>query len=78
MKRGSPLAIVDPRGTSSECPKCYSKLEENGYRRLRCPQCNFEADRDVIGKLNIRKRALKMLRIKADFGDLWPPSQPPR
>jgi IS605 OrfB family transposase len=37
MKRGSPLAIVDPRGTSSECPQCDSKLEENGYRRLRCP-----------------------------------------
>jgi putative transposase len=43
---------------------------ENGYRRLRCPQCNFEADRDVVEKLNIRKRALKMLRIKADSGGI--------
>jgi putative transposase len=66
---GSPLAIVNPNGTSSECPKCDSKLEENGYRRLRCPRCGFEADRDVIGKLNIRKRALKKLRIKYP-GDL--------
>jgi putative transposase len=39
MKLGAPLAIVEPRGTSSECP-----------------QCGFEAERDVIGKLNIRKR----------------------
>jgi IS605 OrfB family transposase len=62
-KQGVPLAIVNPSGTSSECPKCDSKLEESGYRRLRCPQCNFEADRDVIGKLNIRKRALKILGI---------------
>jgi len=64
MKHGVLLAIVNPNGTSSECPKCGSKLEENGYRRLRCPRCGFEADRDIIGKLNIRKRALKMLGIK--------------
>ena len=67
-EQGVPLAIVNPNGTSSECPKCDSKLEENGYRRLRCPQCNFEADRDIIGKLNIRKGALKMLRIKVNPG----------
>jgi IS605 OrfB family transposase len=67
-KHGVPLAVVNPNGTSSECPKCDSKLAENGYRRLKCPRCGFEADRDVIGKLNIRKRALKMLGIKIDFG----------
>jgi IS605 OrfB family transposase len=75
MKSGSPLAIVDPRGTSSECPKCDSKLEENGYRRLRCPRCGFEADRDVVGKLNIRKKALKILRISG--GSLTTPTAPP-
>jgi len=63
MKLRAPLAIVDPNGTSTECPQCDSKLEENGYRRLKCPRCSFEADRDVIGKLNIRKRALKILGI---------------
>jgi IS605 OrfB family transposase len=63
MKHGVPPVIVNPNGTSSECPKCDSKLEENGYRRLRCPRCGFEADRDVIGKLNIRRRALKILGI---------------
>jgi IS605 OrfB family transposase len=62
-KHGVPLAIVKPNGTSSECPKCDSKLEENGYRRLKCPRCGFEADRDIIGKLNIRRRALKILGI---------------
>ena len=50
-KHGVPLAIVNPNGTSSECP-----------------ECGFEADGDVIGKLNIRKRALKKLGIKIDFG----------
>jgi IS605 OrfB family transposase len=63
MKHGAPLAIVDPRDTSSECPQCDSKLEENGYRRLKCPRCGFEADRDIVGKLNIRRRALKILGI---------------
>jgi IS605 OrfB family transposase len=78
MKQGVPLAIVNPNGTSSECPKCGSKLEENGYRRLRCPRCGFEADRDVIGKLNIRKRALKKLRIKANPGGVLAPLTAPQ
>jgi len=68
-KQGVPLAIVNPNGTSSKCPKCNSKgLKEVDYRRLRCSRCGFEEDRDVIGKLNIRKRALKKLRIKANPG----------
>jgi len=67
---------VDPRGISRECPQCDSKMTENDYRRLRCPSCGFEVDRDVIGKLNIRKRALKMLEIKIDFGEFWAPHCP--
>jgi transposase len=77
MKHGVLLAIVNSNGTSSECPKCDSRLEENGYRRLKCPRCGFEADRDIIGKLNIRKRALKMLGIKAiPGGSLATPTAP--
>jgi putative transposase len=77
-KHGVPLAIVNPNGTSSKCPKCDSKgLKEVSYRRLRCPKCNFEADRDVIGKLNIRKRALKKLKIKViPGGSLTTPTAP--
>ncbi|MFZ8825108.1 MAG: zinc ribbon domain-containing protein [Desulfurococcales archaeon] len=77
-KQGVPLAIVNPNGTSSKCPKCDSKgLKEVDYRRLRRPRCGFEADRDVIGKLNIRKRASKKLRINPPGGVLTP-SLPPR
>ena len=55
---------VDPNGTSSECPICnYKGLEEVGYRRLRCPRCGFEADRDATRKLNVRKRGLRKLGI---------------
>ena len=76
MKLGAPIVIVDPMGTSSECSQCESKLEENGYRILRCPRCGFEEDRDFIGKLNIRKKALKMLGIKIDFGGALAPLTP--
>jgi putative transposase len=55
MKHGAPIVIVDPRDTSSECPQCDSKMAENGYRRLKCPSCGFEADREVVGKLNTRR-----------------------
>jgi IS605 OrfB family transposase len=77
MKQGVPLAIVNPNGTSSECPKCDSKLEENGYRRLKCSRCIFEADRDIIGKLNFREKALKKLKIKVfPGGSLATPTAP--
>jgi len=74
MKLGAPLAIVDPRGISNECPQCDSKMTENDYRRLRCSRCGFEADRDVVGKLNIRRKALKTLGIKAFSGGVLSPN----
>jgi IS605 OrfB family transposase len=57
-KNGVPIIVVEPRGTSTTCPMCSSKLVENGYRRLRCATCGFEADRDTAAVLNIEKRAL--------------------
>jgi len=76
-KHGVPYVKVDPNGTSSECPICdYKGLEEVGYRRLRCPRCGFEADRDVIGKLNVRKRGLRKLGIYPRGGALTPPHCP--
>jgi len=72
-----PYVKVDPNGTSSECPICdYKGLEEVGYRRFRCPRCGFEADRDVIGKLNVRKRGLRKLGIKFSGGALATPTAP--
>jgi IS605 OrfB family transposase len=57
-KNGVPIIVVEPRGTSTTCPMCSSKLVENSYRRLRCPRCGFEADRDTIAVMNIEKIAL--------------------
>jgi len=60
-KGGVPLLVVDPAGTSTTCPRCGTKLVEVGHRRLRCPNCGLEADRDVIAMLNIERRALSKM-----------------
>jgi len=49
------------RGTSSTCPKCGSRLVESGYRRMRCPRCGFEADRDTVAVMNIERVALSKM-----------------
>jgi transposase len=49
------------RGTSSTCPKCGSRLVESGYRRVRCPRCGFEADRDTVAVMNIERVALSKM-----------------
>jgi len=56
-KQGVPAVAINPRGTSSTCPICGSKLVENSYRKLKCIKCGFEADRDTIAILNIEKKA---------------------
>jgi len=70
-KNGVPIIVVEPRGTSSTCPVCSSKLAENGYRRLRCSRCGFEADRDTVAVLDIEKRALSKMG-----GSLTTPTAP--
>ncbi|WP_052306324.1 zinc ribbon domain-containing protein [Desulfurococcus amylolyticus] len=47
--------------TSTKRPVCGARLRENGYRRLKCPKCGFEGDRDHIAVLNIERRALYIL-----------------
>ncbi|WP_198011718.1 zinc ribbon domain-containing protein [Desulfurococcus amylolyticus] len=73
-KHGVPVVTIDPRGTSTKCPGCGAKLRENGYRRLKCPRCGFEGDRDHIAILNIERRTLAKLQM----GDLWPHRLPSR
>jgi len=60
-KRGVMVVEVDPRGTSTMCPKCGGRMEEVGHRRMKCVKCGFEEDRDVVAILNIEKRARERL-----------------
>ncbi|WP_456396662.1 RNA-guided endonuclease InsQ/TnpB family protein [Thermococcus sp.] len=69
--RGVRVVFVNPAFTSSLCPVCGGKLSPNGHRVLKCLNCGFEADRDVVGSWNIRLRALKM------WGVTVPPESQP-
>ena len=64
---GLPVHYVNPRGTSTRCPLCGSRLVPSGRRVLKCSECGLEGDRDVIACLNI----LKM------WGASVPPERPP-
>ena len=72
-KLGAPIVLVEPEYTSSIYPRCGSRLRENGRRRLKCPLCSLEDDRDRIAVLNIEKRALELLGLG---GPLTAPSAP--
>jgi len=69
--KGVRVVFVNPAYTSSLCPVCGGKLSPNGGRVLKCLNCGFEGDRDVVGSWNIRLKALKM------WGVTVPPESPP-
>jgi len=55
-ERNLEVVKIDPRGTSSKCPRCNRKLVENKHRVLKCGKCGFIGDRDVIATLNLYKK----------------------
>ena len=55
-ERGLEVARVNPRGTSSKCPRCGSRLVEDRYRTLRCSKCDFTGDRDVVATINLYRK----------------------
>ena len=55
-----PIIFVDPRDTSSICPRCRARLMYN-HRLGICRKCGFIADRDKVGAINIYLRALQIL-----------------
>jgi len=58
IEYGVPIIIVDPRNTSSTCPRCGEKLLYI-HRLTICKKCGFKADRDSIGAINIWFKALQ-------------------
>jgi len=55
-----PVIFIDPRNTSSTCPRCRYKLSYN-HRLAICPRCGFMTDRDTIGAMNIYLKVFKLL-----------------
>jgi len=58
IEYGVPVVFVDPRNTSSTCPRCGSKIKYVGRLGL-CSRCGFTADRDWVGAVNIWMRVLE-------------------
>jgi len=56
MERNLEVVKVDPRETSSKCPRCGGRLVEDGHRVLSCKKCGFIGDRDVIATINIYRK----------------------
>jgi len=57
LEYGVPIVIVDPRNTSSTCPRCGEKLAY-AHRLGICKKCGFKVDRDSVGAVNTWLRAL--------------------
>jgi len=67
-----PMIIVDPKDTSTTCPRCGERLRVEG-RTVVCSRCGFRADRDYTAALNIHNRASTWMR-----GALGSPDRPAR
>jgi putative transposase len=59
-ERDLEVVKIDPKGTSSKCPRCSGKLVEYEYRVLRCRKCGFIGDRDVTATLNLYRKFVKI------------------
>jgi len=57
IEYGVPVVLVNPRNTSTICPRCGARLNYN-HRLASCGKCGFIADRDVVGAMNIWLGAL--------------------
>ncbi|MEL9908576.1 MAG: zinc ribbon domain-containing protein [Desulfurococcus sp.] len=53
-----PIVVVDPRNTSSLCPRCRSRLVYINRLAI-CIKCRLKMDRDSIGATNIWLKAMQ-------------------
>jgi transposase len=53
---GLMVVYLNAKNTSGLCPTCGEKISPNGYRRMRCPTCRLEEDRDIIAVKNPLQR----------------------
>ena len=59
QRAGVALAGVDPRDTSRTCPRCgcVDRRNRRSQAEFLCIQCGFAAHADVVGAVNIARRA---------------------
>ncbi len=59
---GVPVWYVNPRGTSSYCPNCGSRVVPLADRKLYCQKCDIDWDRDDLASKNIMACAVPQAR----------------
>ena len=60
VTKGVGVGLIDPGGTSSECPICRSRLRTYGWERKYCPVCRREWNRDIVAGINISIKPVKV------------------
>ena len=60
---GLPVISIDPRRTSTQCPRCGKRLQEDAQhsRKELCTNCGLFMDRDVIAAMNIARKGARKL-----------------
>ena len=77
---GGQLIQIDPKNTSRKCPKCnYISAENRKTQAIFCCQqkgCNYTANADYVGSVNIREAGLALLGLGGSLLKLPVKSQP--
>jgi IS605 OrfB family transposase len=76
---GVPVIFVDPRNTSRTCPICgfVSKSNRRTQDSFSCLSCNFSANADFVGSLNISNKGLLSTNLsQSTFNPLYT-AEPP-
>ena len=61
-KRGKYFDVVDARGSSQTCPNCGVHVKKDlSIRVHNCPECNYEADRDVAAAQVLKNRGIEQI-----------------
>jgi transposase len=63
VRKGIPVAAVDPRDTSRSCPECavVDKASRKTQSEFSCAHCGHQAAADFVGALNIRSKSVRAL-----------------
>lgn len=65
-KEGGRVILVNPANTSRQCPHCGFTAKENRPSQavFKCQQCGYEENADVVGAINILRRAQQQVRAE--------------
>jgi putative transposase len=76
---GGLLIVVPPQNTSRKCPQCGHVSAENRKSQAKfvCVECDFSANADFGGAVNIREAGFASIACSSSSGDVSPSCQEP-